>query len=309
MERYKYKSAAVIMSLILSLLLLSGISACKSRVGLTQPPHEELQIALAPIPAADFHEPVESIEASSAVIEKPVSTALNLPSLTPKTSVKPGVADTHITGAKPDLETAPPIGDEDAQTGFPEIEGTAAPPPVGSPPPHTTNIGAPAPQSSSAAIANAPVETPAANVSPAAVTNNAAESPSPPPSPNLSALANEVIRLTNAEREKAGLPPLTVTSLLTQTASLRANEIIQHFSHNRPDGRSCFTAFNEYGVPYKTAGENLGRGQLNAAEIVSDWMGSPGHRDNILHSGFNHIGVGVAVDSNGKLHWAQSFSD
>ena len=302
MERYSRKIATV---LILLLLLLSGLSACKSQIVPAESPPEELRIVPAPIPAANFYEPVESVGESYDVPEKPALTALDLPSPPSKPSGKPGVADAPVTGAKPDLETASP-----------EIEDIAAPPPVSTPPPpadsptpHTTNTGPPAPRSDDASVASAPVETPAATVTAATVTNNATESPSPPSSPDLSALASEVIRLTNAEREKAGLSPLTTTSLLTQTASLRASEIIQYFSHNRPDGRSCFTAFDEYGVPYNMAGENLGRGQLSAAEIVADWMGSPGHRDNILNGGFVHIGVGVAIDSGGLLYWVQSFSD
>jgi uncharacterized protein YkwD len=126
---------------------------------------------------------------------------------------------------------------------------------------------------------------------------------------DLIAMANEVFRLTNAERENEGLPLLAKESTLTQTAQARANEIILHFSHDRPDGRSCFTAYDEYGVNYSWAGENIAMGQNTAAKVVQDWMDSPGHRENIMKSEFGHLGVGVAMDNDGRLYWSQNFTD
>ena len=48
-------------------------------------------------------------------------------------------------------------------------------------------------------------------------------------------------------------------------------------------------------------------GSASAAEVVSSWMRSPGHRDNILSSEFTEIGTGVALGRNGRLYWAQVF--
>jgi uncharacterized protein YkwD len=128
---------------------------------------------------------------------------------------------------------------------------------------------------------------------------------------DLVALANEVHRLTNIERANLGFSQLGVMSSLTQTAIVRANEIIQYFSHTRPDGRDCFTAFQENGIDItsRLAGENLAAGQRTAAEAVQSWMDSPGHRENILNRDFGHLGVGVTIDNNGRLYWAQAFTD
>ena len=126
---------------------------------------------------------------------------------------------------------------------------------------------------------------------------------------DLVALADEVFRLVNAERESKGLAPLTKTTELTQTAVVRAVETISRFSHVRPDGRSCFTAFDENKVPYKKGGENIGKGQISPSEIVTAWMDSPGHKGVILNGDYKHTGVGVAMDSKGLLYWAQSFTD
>jgi len=126
---------------------------------------------------------------------------------------------------------------------------------------------------------------------------------------DLEAYAAEVLRLTNIERDNKGLAPLSETPALTQTAIIRANETIKSFSHERPDGRSCFTAFDENGVDYHWAGENIAMGQRTPSEVVRAWMDSPGHRENILTSEFGHLGVGVAMDNNGRLYWSQNFTD
>jgi len=126
---------------------------------------------------------------------------------------------------------------------------------------------------------------------------------------DLEAFANEVFLLTNIEREKAGLAVFRQSSSLTKTAKIRANELISSFSHDRPDGRDCFTAFKENGVDYGAAGENIAMGQRSPKQVVDGWMNSPGHKANILDSGYGHLGVGVAVDGNGTLYWVQNFTD
>ena len=126
---------------------------------------------------------------------------------------------------------------------------------------------------------------------------------------DISAFADEVFRLTNIERANAGLPALARMSSLTIAAQVRAAEAIAYWSHTRPDGRSCFTAFDEAGVRYRLAGENLAAGQRTPEEVVTAWMNSPGHRENILTGGFGHLGVGVAIDVNGRIYWAQAFTD
>ena len=126
---------------------------------------------------------------------------------------------------------------------------------------------------------------------------------------NLAEFAAEVFRLTNNERQNHGLADFSSNSELTATAVLRAGECEAAFSHTRPDGRDCFTAFSENGVSYIRAAENLAYGQLTPAEVVAGWMNSPGHRANILNERLGSLGVGVELGSNGRLYWAQSFTD
>ncbi len=120
--------------------------------------------------------------------------------------------------------------------------------------------------------------------------------------------ANEVLRLVNAERAKAGLPVYTTTRPLASAANKRAQEIITSFSHTRPNGSSFFTVLREYGIPFRTAGENIAYGQKTPQEVVASWMKSPGHRRNILNPNFKKIGIGVA-QKNGRYEWTQLFTN
>jgi len=124
---------------------------------------------------------------------------------------------------------------------------------------------------------------------------------------DLDFFASEVIRLTNAERAIFGLATLTPDPTLMQAAEVRAHEIVDYFSHTRPDGRSFATSFEEANVPEGRWAENLAAGQRSPPEALEGWMGSQGHREAILDELYNYIGVGVVMDENGRLYWTQTF--
>ncbi|MDR0491987.1 MAG: CAP domain-containing protein [Oscillospiraceae bacterium] len=126
---------------------------------------------------------------------------------------------------------------------------------------------------------------------------------------DLAAFAREVFRLTNIERQNAGLAQFSQVSALTATAATRAREACVSFSHTRPNGQECFSAYAENGVVYSRAAENIAFGQNTPAEVVAGWMGSPGHRANILNPDLCCLGTGVAMNSEGILYWTQSFTD
>ena len=120
--------------------------------------------------------------------------------------------------------------------------------------------------------------------------------------------AQEVIKLSNEERSKAGLPPLQYDSKLAAAANKRAEEIAEVFAHTRLDGRICFTVLDEYDISIWAAGENIAGYYSDPEGVVESWMNSQGHRDNILDSYFSHIGVGVYEDDDGCLYWVQLFA-
>ncbi len=116
--------------------------------------------------------------------------------------------------------------------------------------------------------------------------------------------AAEVVRLVNIEREKENLAPLELQEDLQKAANIRAAELNTVFSHDRPDGTSCFTVLEEVGISAGTMGENIALGYPTPAQVVDGWMHSQGHRENIMHSAFTKIGVGYDSKTGA---WVQLF--
>lgn len=121
------------------------------------------------------------------------------------------------------------------------------------------------------------------------------------------AFANEVVRLVNEERAKAGLPALTVDRGAASAAQVRAKEIERSFSHTRPDGSSFNSALTQAGVNFRGAGENIAYGQNSPEKVMEGWMNSSGHRANILNSSYTSIGVGHYQNASGVNYWTQLF--
>ena len=116
-------------------------------------------------------------------------------------------------------------------------------------------------------------------------------------------MERQVVEIVNNERAKKNLAPLLIDESLMKSCDIRAKETVTKFSHDRPDGKSCFTAIE---IPYSAAGENIANGQSNAEAVMNSWMNSEGHRKNILSDIYTHIGVGC-YESNNKLYWVQLF--
>lgn len=112
--------------------------------------------------------------------------------------------------------------------------------------------------------------------------------------------AYQVLELVNQERAKEGLNPLVMDRDLLSAAMIRAAETNVYFDHTRPNGESCYTACS------KMYGENIAGGSSTAAGVMNQWMNSPGHRSNILSSGFSTIGIGCFTQG-GITFWVQAF--
>lgn len=173
---------------------------------------------------------------------------------------------------------------------------------------------APAPQPAAPAPV-APAPKPAAPAPTAPAPKPAAPAPAAPaPKPAAPAPATgdvgqyvqQVIDLTNAQRSKNGLPALKADSQLSGVAQKKSADMAQnnYFSHTSPTYGSPFDMMRDFGVTYKSAGENIAQGQRTPQEVVNAWMNSEGHRKNILSSNFTHIGVGYEKSGN---HWTQMF--
>ena len=115
----------------------------------------------------------------------------------------------------------------------------------------------------------------------------------------------EVVRLVNIERKKAGLSELKHNWELSRVARYKSDDMRDkgYFSHTSPTYGSPFQMMKSFGISYRTAGENIAKGQTTPAAVVKGWMNSPGHRANILNSSFTEIGVGYASGN----YWTQMF--
>ena len=125
----------------------------------------------------------------------------------------------------------------------------------------------------------------------------------------------QLIALTNRSRASAGLKALKVDPALTSIARWRSQDMIQndYFSHDIPGYGKVFKKLDESGYCYRLAGENIGWNtypddQATAA-IHQMFMDSSGHRDNILGSSWDAIGVGPTRAPDDKKMWTVLFAD
>ena len=118
----------------------------------------------------------------------------------------------------------------------------------------------------------------------------------------------QIVTLVNEERTKAGLMPLEKSDEVSSAAAVRAKELTFSFSHTRPDGSAYRTVLEQTGISYRSCGENVAYVYSTPEAVMSAWMTSEGHRDNILNEGYTNIGVGYFKDSSGLGYWAQIFT-
>ena len=120
------------------------------------------------------------------------------------------------------------------------------------------------------------------------------------------AYENKVLELVNVERAKYGLSPLQMDESVRNVARMKSSDMRKnnYFDHNSPTYGSPFDMLKQFGISYKSAGENIAQGYPTPEAVVKGWMNSPGHRANILNSSFTHIGIGY--DAQGH-YWTQMF--
>jgi uncharacterized protein YkwD len=136
------------------------------------------------------------------------------------------------------------------------------------------------------------------------------------------ALEAQIIQFINARRAAHGIAPLRVSGQLNAAADLHSKamaEISNQYGPNsghqhvlvgstrpHPSDRLDAVGYDNWSTAF-TWGENIAYGYTSAASVVDGWMNSPGHRANILNASFTETGVGVAVDSAGRLFFTQMF--
>ncbi|MEU8530431.1 CAP domain-containing protein [Streptomyces sp. NPDC048629] len=117
----------------------------------------------------------------------------------------------------------------------------------------------------------------------------------------------EVLRLVNAERAKVGCTPVQASASLSRLAGAFSADMANRafFDHTDPDGDTPWDRAEQAGIT-GLGGENIARGQVDAAAVMKAWMNSDGHRANILNCDYTSLGVGVHFADGGPW-WTQDF--
>lgn len=123
---------------------------------------------------------------------------------------------------------------------------------------------------------------------------------------SITSYEQEVIRLVNEIRVKNGLKALTYDWELSRVARIKSQDMKdnKYFAHNSPTYGTPFQMIKNFGISFRSAGENIAKGYATPQAVVNGWMNSSGHRANILNASYTKIGVGYVASGN---YWTQMF--
>ena len=128
-------------------------------------------------------------------------------------------------------------------------------------------------------------------------------------------IAAEMLSRVNDVRRRAGLPPLAPNPLLDRVSQEHAEDMLvrSYSGHQTPEGLGPSARARADGY-LPGIGENLVEQRFSVEEALDAWLGSPGHRRNILDPGCRELGVGLAVGAGYdaapggyRVIWVQSF--
>lgn len=130
---------------------------------------------------------------------------------------------------------------------------------------------------------------------------------------DLQNLEVQIHRKVNQERSHRRLPALRWNEQLALEARRHATNMARHdfFDHDDPRRGDLADRLDRSGIVWSRCAENLyeekGLRRDIAEEAVKAWLGSPGHRRNMLDSGFSEAGVGAAAQKDGTVYLVQNF--
>ncbi|GLZ32468.1 hypothetical protein Lesp02_46560 [Lentzea sp. NBRC 105346] len=213
------------------------------------------------------------------------------------------------------------------------VLGVVIAPAVLAPTAAPTSAPAPAAQVSVPSVAPTPTSAPAASsasatasASPTPVVSSAPPKPAPPPPPPAStpSAAERVLALINQVRAENGLPALKMDDGLIRAADAHTKTMMSGcgLSHRCPGEADLGDRESAAGVRWSSAGENIGSGGpvANAPDpiakmalgltqsMIDEKPPNDGHRQNILSSSFNRIGIVVTRDAKGTVWMTQDFA-
>ena len=124
----------------------------------------------------------------------------------------------------------------------------------------------------------------------------------------LSVQEQKAGNLLNSDRERYNLPPLTLDPELCRIARIKSEDMRdnQYFAHESPKYGLVGDMLAHFGYTARGAAENIAH-HRDIDKAQAALISSPGHRRNILSSGYTRVGVGVATDENGYVYLTQIF--
>lgn len=136
-----------------------------------------------------------------------------------------------------------------------------------------------------------------------------APAPAPAPAPGLSPALQQIVDRTNQQRAAHGLPALSVDGRLNAAAQAHSADQAARdtMSHTGGDGSDLRTRVARQNYAWRSLAENVAMGYPDAPSVMNGWMGSTGHRQNILRASVTQIGVGLAYAADGSPYWTQVF--
>jgi hypothetical protein len=107
--------------------------------------------------------------------------------------------------------------------------------------------------------------------------------------------SEQLLTVTNAQREKAGLKGLVGNEKLARAAAMKAGDMFekQYWAHESPNGAAPWYWIDQVGYSYDYAGENLAKNFRTAESAMTAWMASPDHRANVLGVHYSEVGFAV----------------
>ena len=124
-------------------------------------------------------------------------------------------------------------------------------------------------------------------------------------------ITGSIADLTNVERSRAGVSPLRVEGRLMKAAQMQAEQMasLGRMDHVLSDGPypAPQDRLAAAGYKWRAFAENIAYGQRGAEDVTDSWMGSAGHRANMLNGSYTEIGTGYAVDARGRSYFVQVF--
>ena len=127
--------------------------------------------------------------------------------------------------------------------------------------------------------------------------------------------SQELLKLVNELRVSVGVHKLTYDNTLQKGTNTRAREVLDSFSHTRPNGSHFITAFG-YSLPNYYLGENIAYNYITeegnveramAKKFFNQYKNSQGHYENMISKSYVTFATGATLGANNKVSNAQIF--